>query len=236
MVQVLLVDLNLVRPKGKVAQSDPANRLAGKKMCHRWTTCDNMIEGQRLSGLVPDFARHRPLLPPQQTTRPQSKTCRLFITMATLFTYPLAMQPVASIFSQALIQAGFGEPTSSSVEGKYGAVGSEESGDVQLAVDAESNEKHLPPPIYYGLRAGLVLFTGVCATSVPNFGVVVSLLGSFAVTLGSFVLPPLFHMAVFGDRLTQKEMAADIALFVVGVATCIFCTATTAIGVFNGDD
>ena len=45
-----------------------------------------------------------------------------------------------------------------------------------------------------------------CATSVPNFGVVVALLGSFSVTLGSFVLPPLFHRVVFGDRLDSHVL------------------------------
>lgn len=192
----------------------------------------------------------------------------LLITMATLFTYPLAMQPVASIFTQALIQAGFGESSENAASGQYGALstGSSPNGSFSAAVapgattfggqgpsaaavqeeggpqNAENSPPsppspdQLPPVLYYGLRAALVLFTGVCATSVPNFGVVVSLLGSFSVTLGSFVLPPLFHRAVFAGRLTPMEDAVDLVLCCIGVVTCVFTTTTTAIGVLNGED
>ena len=174
--------------------------------------------------------------------------------MATLFTYPLAMQPVASIFSQALISAGYGQSSAAVSDSGYGAIGAEEGGSQGgptvtgsvtegpiSSVDgdgsgAEEGPEELSPVMYYGLRALLVLFTGVCATSVPNFGVVVSLLGSFSVTLGSFVLPPLFHFVVFGSRLSTWEKILDVVLFVIGVVTCIFTTTTTAIGVFEGDE
>ena len=165
---------------------------------------------------------------------------RLFITMATLFTYPLAMQPVASIFEQALIGAGYGQSSAAVEGGFYGAVAAAEDGShpsFPSPHGAESSQKsrdELPPLLKYGLRVVLVLFTGVCATSVPNFGVVVSLLGSFSVTLGSFVLPPLFHFVVFGDRLSSKTKITDIALFFLGVVTCVFTTTTTALDVLSG--
>lgn len=215
----------------------------------------------------------------------------LLITMATLFTYPLAMQPVASIFEQALIKAGFGEASGDGGRGgRYGALSgsgsrsSTPSGSFTAAVappgattattgtfgggegpsaaaaaaaalssslsSAAAVEEEdgtswplssppplpdrLPPVLYYGLRAALVLFSGVCATSVPNFGVVVTLLGSFSVTLGSFVLPPLFHRVVFAERLTAAEKTADDVLCLIGVVTCAFTTTTTALAVLKG--
>lgn len=172
---------------------------------------------------------------------------RLFITAATLLTYPLAMQPVASIFSQALISAGFGKKSAVVTAAGYGAISAVETGTqgvpaavgvVQSPVDPSAVEgpAELHWTVYYGLRALLVLFTGVCSTSVPNFGIVVTLLGSFSVTLGSFVLPPLFHFVVFGERLSAKAKMLDVALFLIGVVTCIFTTTTTAIGVFKGDE
>ena len=157
--------------------------------------------------------------------------------MATLFTYPLAMQPVASIFEQALIGAGYGQSSAVMEGGAYGAVAAEDGSHPSHLAGTESSQKkraELPPSMRYGLRVALVLFTGVCATSVPNFGVVVSLLGSFSVTLGSFVLPPLFHFVVFGDRLSVKVKAVDIFLFVLGVVTCVFTTTTTAMDVLGG--
>lgn len=131
-------------------------------------------------------------------------------------------------------------------DGGYGAIEGAPavSGLAQTPVDRFSagtkanvagQSEELPPWMRYGLRVALVAFTGVCATSVPNFGVVVSLLGSFSVTLGSFVLPPLFHLIVFAERLTQGAIAVDVVLFVLGVVTCIFTTMSTALGVINGD-
>lgn len=170
--------------------------------------------------------------------------------MATLFTYPLAMQPVASIFEQALIRAGLGQASAAVAEGGYGALGAADNSAlgepvvtafVQTPVDPRGNGSRkgggaeLSPVMRYGLRVALVLFTGVCATSVPNFGVVVELLGSFSVTLGSFVLPPLFHFAVFRERLSPTVQAADCALVLLGAVTCIFTTTTTALGVIYGD-
>lgn len=190
-------------------------------------------------------------------------TNRIFIVMATLLTWPLAMQPVSTVLGRGLIAAGFGVGSSSVRENGYGAIGALESGTagvsaasgtvagvpgpVQIPVDAYGNGKpsvegnddvggeRLSPAMYYGLRAVLVIFCGVCATSVPNFGVVVSLLGSFSVTLGSFVLPPLFHFLVFRGKQKRGATAIDVGLFVLGVMTCVFTTASTALGVINGD-
>ncbi|CAN0035383.1 unnamed protein product [Laminaria digitata] len=166
----------------------------------------------------------------------------LFITIATLFTYPLAMQPVASIIEQALLRAGYGQSSAAVGGGFYGSVAAAEDGshssyptpqDLDGTESGQNERGELPPWLRYGLRVALVLFTGVCATSVPNFGVVVSLLGSFSVTLGSFVLPPLFHFVVLGDRLSANVKAFDIALFVFGVVTCVFTTTTTALSVLS---
>lgn len=152
------------------------------------------------------------------------------------------MQPVASIFSQALISAGFGKNSAVVTGAGYGAI-SVETGtqSVSGAADvvqpsAEEGPAELHWTVYYGLRVLLVLFTGLCATSVPNFGIVVTLLGTFSVTLGSFVLPPLFHFVVFGERLTAKAKVLDVGLFLIGVMTCLFTTTTTAIGVLKGED
>eukprot|EP00752_Nemacystus_decipiens_P016397 g14657.t1 len=181
-----------------------------------------------MSQLPSDSAAQEPLL--------------LFITMATLFTYPLAMQPVASIFTQALIKAGFGAGPEKEASGQYGALYAAETGTTTTPTSAppaagEEGESsgQLSAPMYYGLRAALVLFSGVCATSVPNFGVVVTLLGSFSVTLGSFVLPPLFHRVVFGERLSALEKTTDEVLTFIGVVTCAFTTTTTALSVLRGE-
>lgn len=153
------------------------------------------------------------------------------------------MQPVASIFEQGLIKAGFGGGSEKGASGQYGALYAAETGTTgptpagggPAGGEGEGSSNQLSPVLYYGLRAALVLFSGVCATSVPNFGVVVTLLGSFSVTLGSFVLPPLFHRVVFGGRLSAAEKTTDEVLTFIGVVTCLFTTTTTALGVLRGE-
>lgn len=151
------------------------------------------------------------------------------------------MQPVASIFEQALIKAGFGAGPEKKTSGQYGALYAAETGTTPTSAPSAAEEEgegssgQLSPAMYYGLRAALVLFSGVCATSVPNFGVVVTLLGSFSVTLGSFVLPPLFHRVVFGERLSALEKTTDEVLTFIGIVTCLFTTTTTALSVLKGE-
>lgn len=164
--------------------------------------------------------------------------------MATLLTYPLAMQPVSTVLGRALVVAGLGgNPPQNGRKDGYGAVESAVVGETapdsavgtilspQMEDDDASSK--LSPAVYFGLRAVLVLFTGICATSVPNFGIVVSLLGSFSVTLGSFVLPPLFHFMIFRNKQDPSASSVDMVLFVVGMFTCIFTTTTTTLGIFS---
>ncbi|CAM9396892.1 unnamed protein product [Discosporangium mesarthrocarpum] len=160
---------------------------------------------------------------------------RVFMTMATLFTYPLVMQPVISIVEEGVAmmlgQAAVGE--SAAVNLGYGAINSS---------DAEAAVSEAPGPLKQtGLTWGqslvvrgvLVLLTGIFATAIPMFGVVVSLLGSASISLGSFVLPPLFHLLTFRGRLGPWEVTYDAVLFLVGALTCVITTATTAISVFG---
>lgn len=163
--------------------------------------------------------------------------------MATLLTYPLAMQPVSTVFGRALVAMGVGAaPAGNGKKDGYGAVesGSAAVGETPApptAVDDDDDASaKLSPAAYFGLRAVLVLFTGVCATSVPNFGIVVSLLGSFSVTLGSFVLPPMFHLAVFRSKQDPNASSVDTTLCCLGIFTCVFCTMTTFVGIFSGGD
>lgn len=153
----------------------------------------------------------------------------------------MRQQPVSSIFEQALIKAGFGQASArvGDDDQRYGALTAAETGTDPRFPKEEDGESHssgeLSPALRYGFRAALVLFTGVSATSVPNFGMVVTLLGSFSVTLGSFVLPPLFHRVVFGERLSSAEKTADEVLCFIGAVTCVFTTTTTALGVLRGE-
>lgn len=154
------------------------------------------------------------------------------------------MQPVSTVFGRALVSLGLGGTSNGSGRnGGYGAVESGAAvataiaGTVSIPQAEEDDEAdNLSPTMYFGLRAVLVLLTGYCATSVPNFGIVVSLLGSFSVTLGSFVLPPLFHYCRFRGKQEPHASGIDMGLCLLGAFTCIFCTTTTTIGIFKGGE
>lgn len=78
------------------------------------------------------------------------------------------------------------------------------------------------------LRSGIVFFTAVCSTVVPCFGVVVSFMGAFSVSILSFVLPPLFHLILFNARLLKSQIFLDFFMLVFGLIACIVATSLTA--------
>ncbi|CAM9832820.1 unnamed protein product [Choristocarpus tenellus] len=147
---------------------------------------------------------------------------RIFMCMATLFTYPLVMQPVISIVEAGVASFLGLDSTSSTVAG-YGALIESGGGETPATAGKLSFVQSMV------VRGFLVILTGFFATSVPMFGVVVSLLGSFSISLGSFVLPPLFHFLCFGGQLGYWATTYDLLLFTVGTLTCVITTTITAL-------
>lgn len=47
------------------------------------------------------------------------------------------------------------------------------------------------------MRLALVALTGVVAIAVPNFAVLMSLIGATCCTLLAFILPASFHLSIF---------------------------------------
>lgn len=78
------------------------------------------------------------------------------------------------------------------------------------------------------LRSGIVVFTAICSAIVPCFGVVVSFMGAFSITILSFILPPLFHLLIFNARLLKRQIFLDVCMLVIGVVACIVATSLTA--------
>jgi hypothetical protein len=60
-------------------------------------------------------------------------------------------------------------------------------------------------PVAFPLPVMMIMGLGRCQV-VPCFGVLVALIGSFTVTIVSFVLPPLFYLALFLTKLTRAQV------------------------------
>ncbi|XP_076039859.1 uncharacterized protein LOC143024702 [Oratosquilla oratoria] len=67
------------------------------------------------------------------------------------------------------------------------------------------------------LRLALVATTGFVVVAVPNFAILMSLIGATCCTLLAFILPATFHMSIFKGRLTKKQWYFDMLLIFLGV-------------------
>lgn len=67
------------------------------------------------------------------------------------------------------------------------------------------------------MRLILVGMTGVVVNAVPNFAILMSLIGATCCTLLAFILPATFHLSIFRQRLPKRQKYFDIMLIVLGV-------------------
>ncbi|KAG0717320.1 Amino acid transporter AVT3C [Chionoecetes opilio] len=67
------------------------------------------------------------------------------------------------------------------------------------------------------VRLVLVAMTGMVVSAVPNFAVLMSLIGATCCTLLAFILPAAFHLSIFKQRLTRRQRYFDVLLIVLGV-------------------
>lgn len=67
------------------------------------------------------------------------------------------------------------------------------------------------------IRVALVVGAAVLSVSVPNFGFVVALMGSFTTMLVSFILPTVFFVLVHWDTLTRVQGILCALVLCVGV-------------------
>jgi vesicular inhibitory amino acid transporter len=111
------------------------------------------------------------------------------------------------------------------------------------AADMLTSVLHIPTTVSrYPLRIGLVVLITVTAILLPDFGLMVAIIGNFSVALLSFVLPSAMAvacahrdyppMAPQTNQFSSKLYYVDILLLVAGVLTCIFTTSLTLLTAF----
>ena len=145
---------------------------------------------------------------------------RLSMAATCLLTFPLAFVPPAkmieSYLSSLLTRCGL---TSTPHLAYY------------TEINGESSEPRLSTPVRYSNRA---LLLGACtyvSCRFPCFGLLVSLLGCFTVTILSFILPPFFRLKLVSLPCLETEdghrpslcpqVARDCLLTLLGTLLCV---------------
>ena len=81
-------------------------------------------------------------------------------------------------------------------------------------------------------RAGFVVILLVLASSMPGFGVFISLVGSTVCAFLAFVFPALFHLRDFRGCLHFSQKAIDLSILVCGIVFSISVTYSTCVDVY----
>ncbi|XP_068219838.1 uncharacterized protein [Palaemon carinicauda] len=71
------------------------------------------------------------------------------------------------------------------------------------------------------MRLVLVGVTGLVVSAVPNFAILMGLIGATCCTLLAFILPAAFHMSIFKQRLTKRQWYFDVMLIFLGISGSI---------------
>ncbi len=187
---------------------------------------------------------------------------RFAMALVCILTLPLTFIPPAQMIEQLLIQAGdsirrsscaiyFGCPphefqplvNTTNVNGsEMSALSSSVDSQMTQTSVFEDREVVMRQPsriLELVNRGVLLLLCHTCALSIPCFGLIISLLGCFTVTILSFVLPPFLSLSIISKR--AYELAADSVsteafnirwryyrdfwMYVVGVVICVVTTA-----------
>ncbi len=119
-----------------------------------------------------------------------------------------------------------------------------ESG-VELASMDEEDRVEVPIWVSYGVRMTLLCLCEYLATSIPCFGLIVSLLGCFTVTILSYVIPPYVSLEMItaparangnGDPHVFWEYCRDFLLVTFGTVLCVvssFIVGSQALAAFR---
>ncbi len=192
---------------------------------------------------------------------------RVSMAAVCLFTFPLTLVPPAQMIEQ-LIHHNLRGVLISSTSGKgllsqttsYTSIEASDNSN-KASVNGDHNEESSgdmysenieEPPVLlrFSVRFVLISMCTLLAISIPCFGDVISLLGSFTVSILSFVMPPILHYQLVSSQLLtgynrihlefkndcispRTQSFIDIIFFVLGVCICLFGTYINSVVVIN---
>jgi len=144
------------------------------------------------------------------------------LSIALIFTYPIAMFPVFEIVEDSWAPSLFKRPEAALLPGGL-----------------ESQDAHTLPGAVAALwrrraaRCVLVLITAVAAVSIPDFSIVMAFIGSVPSNIMAFLLPALFHLVICWRVMGFWGRLRDVILLLSAVGAVTVCTWTTVFGLIN---
>lgn len=83
------------------------------------------------------------------------------------------------------------------------------------------------------IRVGLVMFAGVVALSVPDFGLFISLVGSSCCSILAFIMPAFIHYKVCRDDISSCSIAIDWFIVAFGIFAAVISTRQAVLDVIE---
>jgi len=99
----------------------------------------------------------------------------------------------------------------------YGALHSPSSPAAAAAAATSTKEKQRRAAIYVGVRVGVVLLASVVAYLLPEFELLVALVGSIGAGMLAFIVPGILGLAMYRGTATRREKGGYGCLIAFGV-------------------
>lgn len=85
------------------------------------------------------------------------------------------------------------------------------------------------------VRALIVLLVCTFASLIPDFGLVISLIGALGCNAMAFILPTIFHIKICWTRLGTLTILRDALIALFGTLALVVCTYTTVLKIVRGE-
>lgn len=86
---------------------------------------------------------------------------------------------------------------------------------------------------YYIFRGGVIVILALLASTIKQFGELVSLIGSLTIMATGFIFPQLFYLKLFVNELKWYEKAWQITIIVFGVGMTVLGTEQALMGMIH---
>lgn len=90
-----------------------------------------------------------------------------------------------------------------------------------------------PTTFHNLLRISTVSLAVLIATTIPNFGDFISLIGAACCSLLAIILPALFHLKLCRDSMSRSQVVLDWLVVMAGVIAAILGTENAARELYN---
>jgi len=90
-------------------------------------------------------------------------------------------------------------------------------------------------PIFFIVRAGIVVLSVLLGIGIPDFDLFLGLVGGFGSAQLMFIIPPIAYYAAFKNEMSTTKKAACMTLLVFGIVTVVVTTTCTLVCNFMPD-